>query len=120
MTEESARSKRRLHREPFLHFLLIGLGLCAAEMLFGSRPGAATGAGSSSAARLTTQIDVSQSFIDSVRARVRQETGHDASQQEIDEAVTAFVDEEVLYREACRLGLDRGDTIVRRRLIQKM
>ena len=31
-----------------------------------------------------------------------------------------FVDEEVLYREAVSLGLDRGDVIVRRRLVQKM
>jgi hypothetical protein len=31
-----------------------------------------------------------------------------------------FVDEEVLYREALALGLDRGDVIVRRRLVQKM
>lgn len=31
-----------------------------------------------------------------------------------------WVEREVLYREALRLGLDEGDTIVRRRLIQKM
>src|SRR5262249_37606184 len=29
-------------------------------------------------------------------------------------------DEEILYREALALGLDRGDVIVRRRLVQKM
>jgi hypothetical protein len=34
--------------------------------------------------------------------------------------VDRFVEEEVLYREAISLGLDRGDVIVRRRLVQKM
>ncbi len=35
-------------------------------------------------------------------------------------AVEPFVREELLYREALALGLDRGDLIVRRRLVQKM
>jgi len=34
--------------------------------------------------------------------------------------VDRFVDDEVLYREALAMGLDRGDIIVRRRLLQKM
>ena len=36
------------------------------------------------------------------------------------EQVTAHIREEVLSREALALGLDRDDTIVRRRLAQKM
>ena len=32
----------------------------------------------------------------------------------------AFVKEEVYYREVNRLGLDRSDTIVRRRMMQKL
>jgi len=32
----------------------------------------------------------------------------------------SWLEQEVLYREAVKLGLERGDTIVRRRLIQKM
>jgi hypothetical protein len=34
--------------------------------------------------------------------------------------VTAHIREEVLYREALAMGLDRDDTIVRRRMAQKM
>ncbi len=34
--------------------------------------------------------------------------------------VTEFVEEEVLYREAVALGLEAGDDIIRKRLIQKM
>jgi peptidyl-prolyl cis-trans isomerase C len=34
--------------------------------------------------------------------------------------IQRFIDDEILYREALALGLDRGDIIVRRRLVQKM
>src|SRR5207248_607365 len=34
--------------------------------------------------------------------------------------IQRYIDNEVLYREALALGLDRGDIIVRRRLVQKM
>ena len=39
---------------------------------------------------------------------------------ESDKAAADFVREEVLYREALALGLDRDDLVVRRRLVQKM
>jgi len=39
---------------------------------------------------------------------------------ELDAQIDQYVREEVLYREALRLGLDRDDAIVRRRLAQKM
>ena len=39
---------------------------------------------------------------------------------ESDRFVADFVREEVLYREALTLGLDRDDLVVRRRLVQKM
>ena len=41
-------------------------------------------------------------------------------QQELEGLIQGYVREEVLYREALALGLDRGDAIVRRRLSQKM
>jgi hypothetical protein len=42
------------------------------------------------------------------------------SPEQLQELVDARVREEILYREALALGLDRDDTIVRRRLAQKM
>jgi hypothetical protein len=41
------------------------------------------------------------------------------SQEELNALVDDWVNEEMFYREALRLGLDRNDTIVRRRLVQK-
>ncbi|MEE2785918.1 MAG: peptidylprolyl isomerase, partial [Myxococcota bacterium] len=38
----------------------------------------------------------------------------------LDHQIQAFIDEEIMVREAKTLGLDRGDMIIRRRLIQKM
>jgi peptidyl-prolyl cis-trans isomerase C len=40
--------------------------------------------------------------------------------EELEALISAKVREEILYREALALGLDRDDTIVRRRLAQKM
>ena len=40
--------------------------------------------------------------------------------KELKGLVDAYVREEVLYREALALGLDRDDTIIRRRLAQKL
>lgn len=40
--------------------------------------------------------------------------------RELRTLLEAFIKEEVYYREAVRLGLDRGDTLVRRRMQQKM
>jgi hypothetical protein len=42
------------------------------------------------------------------------------SQEELEDLVREYVREEVLAREALALGLDDDDTIVRRRLAQKM
>jgi peptidyl-prolyl cis-trans isomerase C len=39
---------------------------------------------------------------------------------ELDRLVADFIREEVLYREALAIGLDRADLVVRRRLVQKM
>jgi peptidyl-prolyl cis-trans isomerase C len=43
-----------------------------------------------------------------------------STQEELQGLVESRVREEILYREALALGLERGDTIIRRRLAQKM
>ena len=42
------------------------------------------------------------------------------NKQELDGLIAAFIKEEVYYREALKLNLDANDTIVRRRLVQKL
>lgn len=87
-------TRRRWWREPLLHFLLIGAVLYAAD------------AASSAGADGTT--DEAPIVV-----------GPALSGAPPDE-VARYVEREALYREARRLGLDRGDLIIRRRLIQKM
>ena len=42
------------------------------------------------------------------------------NKQELDGLISAFLKEEIYYREALKLNLDANDTIVRRRLVQKL
>jgi hypothetical protein len=42
------------------------------------------------------------------------------SDAELDEVIDAYVEEEVLYREARALGLEESDNIIRQRMVQKM
>jgi hypothetical protein len=42
------------------------------------------------------------------------------TQQELDGLIEAFVKEEIFYREGIGMGLDRDDTVLRRRMQQKM
>lgn len=48
------------------------------------------------------------------------QTGKEPSTAELESILKNWIREEVFYREALRLGLDRGDSIVRRRLVQKL
>jgi len=102
-------SIRTVMREPLLHFLLAGAGLF---LLFNvvSEP-EMTG---------DDQIIVTSGQIEHlvtlfVKTRVRP-----PSEAELRGLIDNFILEEVLYREATAIGLDKDDTIIRRRLKQKM
>lgn len=98
-------------REPLLQFLLIGLVLFAGYAIMQKRSG---GVPSSKQIRLTPddlrQIDV---YFESQWHRT-------PTPQEFTSLVENKVREEVLYREALVMGLDKDDTIVKRRMAQKM
>jgi peptidyl-prolyl cis-trans isomerase C len=98
-------------REPLLQFLLIGLVLFAGYAILQKRNG---GVPSSKQISLTPddlrQIDV---YFESQWHRT-------PTPQEFTSLVESKVREEVLYREALAMGLDKDDTIVKRRMAQKM
>lgn len=93
---------------PLAVFLLLGLGVFALD---GWR-------GDDSASALT--IEVTPEQLAGIEARWAAQWDRPPTGQELAGLVDDAVKEEVLYREALRLGLDRDDTIVRRRLAQKM
>ncbi len=101
---------KRILREPLLHFLLLGAGLFIAFSLVPK-----SGGGDE-----LRKIVITQGQLDSLVegfARTRQRP---PTREEWEGLIRDKVRQEVYYREALALGLDKDDTIVRRRMAQKM
>jgi peptidyl-prolyl cis-trans isomerase C len=101
----------RLLREPLLHFLLAGLALFA-----GYRALNPDGGGREPSNRIELSDDDVQQIALAWRAQWQRPPTADEMRGLLDDRIR----EEILYREALALGLDKGDTIVKRRLAQKM
>ena len=99
----------RLLREPLLHFLLIG---CLIFLLYV--------AVSDSRPEPVDTIVVEPERVEQLAAGFRRVWRRPPSDDELRTLIDDFVREEIYYREALTLGLDRNDTVVRRRLRQKM
>jgi hypothetical protein len=105
------RVRTRWLREPLLHFLLLGAAMFAA---YGYTQRGGDGVEPSKRIALTLddlrQLDL---YFESrwQRPPTPEEFGH---------LVEDKVQEEILYREGLAMGLDKDDTIVRRRMAQKM
>jgi hypothetical protein len=99
----------RLLREPLVHFLLLGAVLFA---IFGR--------GGSSAGLADRQIVVSEADINRLAEGFTRTWHRPPAADELEAQIRDYIREEVLYRAALALGLDKNDTIIRRRLRQKM
>ncbi|MBK8695033.1 MAG: peptidyl-prolyl cis-trans isomerase [Deltaproteobacteria bacterium] len=64
-------------------------------------------------------IVLSRDFVAGLRAGLWRERGREPGQAEFEARLAEHVRDEVLYRSALARGLDRGDGIIRRRLVQK-
>lgn len=69
---------------------------------------------------VNNRIVLSDAVIRGLRQEHLRRNGALPTTEEEQALIQRFVDDEVLYREALTQGLDRGDIIVRRRLVQKM
>jgi hypothetical protein len=98
----------KLLREPLLHFLVIG------AVLFGVYQWAA---GDEAA---PDEIVVSAGQIASMQAIFSQTWQRPPTAEETEALVNEYIRDEILYREGVAMGLDRDDTVVRRRIRQKM
>ena len=102
---------KKLLKEPLLHFLALGVAIFALNAWREkAKPAEAS----------TAQIEVNAAVIERLRAGFERQFGKAPDTDELRGLVTAHIREEVYCREALALGLDRDDTIVRRRLAQKM
>jgi hypothetical protein len=99
----------RLLKDPLVHFLLIG----AAQFGISAWRGEMIRAG-------RERITITAEQISKARNTAALSQGKDLSAAEVDDLVESLVREEVLYREALALGLDKNDDEVRRRLVEKM
>lgn len=102
----------RFFKEPLLYFLLLGGALFAIFQLAGGIV--------SSDLEQTNEIVVTAGRINSLSQKFGKLWQRPPSEQELAGLIREHIREEVLYREALAMGLDRNDTIVRRRLRQKM
>ena len=102
---------RRWLREPLLHFLLIGMALF---VVWGKLNPAQIREGGMS--RIVITEDDLVQFDQVWRAKWQRPP----TPQELVAMVDNKIKEEILYREALAMGLDRDDSIIKRRLAQKM
>ncbi|MDF0578814.1 peptidylprolyl isomerase [Bradyrhizobium yuanmingense] len=102
---------RRLVREPLLHFLLIGLALFV--VYDNLRPAAENKSE-------TNRIVLTPGDFEQLAVTWLAQGRAPPTPAQMQSLVELKIREEVLYREALALGLDKGDTIVKRRLAQKM
>lgn len=67
-----------------------------------------------------SNIEVRSQDVERLAQQWSQQMRREPSARELDGIVDQYVKEEIYYREALRLGLDNNDTIVRRRMLQKL
>ena len=96
----------RVARDPLFICLVLGMVVFVVDGWLGRPP--------------QQHIEVTAADVARVDAQWRAEMGRPPTEQELSALIDRHVREEVLYREALRLDLDRNDTIVRRRLAQKL
>jgi hypothetical protein len=70
--------------------------------------------------RASEEIVVTPDAVAGMREDFKRRTGRMPSATDEKSMIDAYVADEILVREALALGLDRGDVIIRRRLVQKM
>jgi hypothetical protein len=100
---------RTLLREPLVHFLLIG----AALFLFFSWTGGSGGPDSS-------RIVIGPGQVEHLAVGFSRTWRRPPTQAELKGLLDDYVREEIATREARTMGLDKGDTVIRRRLRQKL
>jgi len=100
---------QRLSRAPLLQFVALGALIFAVDHLVQGERTASQ-----------RQIVVDGQLRHRLQLINQTQSGFTPGPQQLERLVEDYIDDEVMYREALRLGLDQDDEIIRRRLIQKM
>jgi hypothetical protein len=99
---------RKFLGEPMLHFVVIGIALFGAYRWLS--PGDSGG----------RRIVVTQGVVDDLVAQHVAAKGREPSTTELNYLIESYVRDEILYREGVKLGLERDDIVVKRRVRQKI
>ena len=106
MSEAQNASWRWLH-EPLVHFVLLGTLVFVVYALWTDDPPGA-------------RVSAESAPMETLRSDWRARGGVPPTPAEEERLKRQWLEEEVLYRRAIELGLDERDTVVRRRLVQRM
>ncbi len=99
-------------KEPLLHFLFLGIALFVIFEQVSDYEFSETGQ--------VEELVVTEGRIQALVLGFKKVWQRPPTQQELDGLIERFIREEILYREALAMGLDRDDPVVRRRLQQKI
>ncbi len=99
----------RVLREPLLHFLLLGAGLFLVYLWVNPQTLADD-----------SKVVIDQGRVLQLTTRFERTWSREPTAQELQTLIDNFIVEEVLYRQALAMGLDTNDSVIRRRLRQKM
>ncbi len=99
---------RRFFGEPFIQFLILG-GLLFLFVSYIQQQ----------KDRQTREITVSNEQVGLMMMNYKAQTGTLPTKLQLDAMIDDYIREEILYREAKKIGLDKEDEIIKRRLAQK-
>lgn len=100
---------KRILSEPLLHFLLIGAVLF---VVFDLKNG--------SDSEDPNRVFISQGQVEQLSQQFSRTWMRPASEEEMDNLVKNLIRDEIYYREAVGLGLDKNDPLIQRRMRQKL
>ena len=101
---------KKWHKEPLLHFLIIGAMIFVLFSIVNKEEDTVSG----------NKIVVSTAEIERLSNNWSRKWNRPPTEAELKGLVDSYIKEEVYYREALALALDQNDTVLRRRLMQKM
>ena len=96
-----------LLREPFFHFVALGLFIFLVRGFLDSTPE-------------QYRVTVGAEDVRRLATGYEWQFGRPPTASELNHLVERHIEEEILYREGVAMGLDEGDEIVRRRVVQKL
>jgi len=94
-------------KDPVTSFVIAGTAIFLLSELFSS-------------SEVSREIKLSDSDVQRLSGNWRMQRNREPSQDELREIIEEYVKDEIYFRESQRLGLDVNDSIIRRRLVQKL